>query len=373
MLVGVPKEVKNQEYRVGATPGLVHELCASGHKVVVETKAGIGIDASDADYRAAGAKISKSAKEIFGAADMVIKVKEPQAPERKMLRPGQVLYTYLHLAPDPAQLRDLVASRAVCIAYETITSPRGDLPLLTPMSQVAGLLSIQVASVCLQGNTGGKGMLLGGVAGVLPAKVVIIGGGVVGRNAARLAIGFGSDVTVIDRSPHVLETLASEMGTRVKTLYSNAANIAESVRDADAVIGGVLIPGASAPKLVTRKMIRSMKPGSVVVDVCIDQGGCFATAKPTTHADPSYVVDGVIHYCVGNMPGIVPHTSTYALVNSTSQHALRIANLGWRKALAGDPHLRNGLNVADGLITHPEVAHAAKAKHHDPMEVIGKA
>lgn len=370
MLIGVPKEIKNQEHRVGATPGLVHELCASGHKVVVETKAGSGIDASDADYRAAGAKITKSAKEVFGAADMVIKVKEPQAAERKMLRPGQILYTFLHLAPDPAQLKDLVASRAVCIAYETITSPQGGLPLLTPMSQVAGLLSIQMAAVCLQNDKGGKGMLLGGTTGVLPAKVVIIGGGVVGRNAARLAVGFGSDVTVIDRSLPVLESLASEMGTRIKTLYSNTTNIAESLRDADVVVGGVLIPGANAPKLVTRKMIRSMRPRSVVVDVCIDQGGCFQTSRVTTHADPTYVVDGVTHYCVGNMPGVVPHTSTYALVNSTSQHALRIASQGWRKALSSDPHLRNGLNVANGLITHAGVAQAAKAKCHDPMEVI---
>jgi len=372
MLVGIPKEIKNQEHRVGATPEMVHELVAGGHKAVVESGAGHGIGATDSDYRKAGAKIAKAAQDIFAASDMVIKVKEPQKSECKMLRPGQVLFTYLHLAPDPEQTRALVASGAVCIAYETITSGRGnELPLLTPMSQIAGRLSIQAAAACLQHDHGGPGLLMGGVTGVSPAKICIIGGGVVGRNAMRVAVGCGADVTVLDRSIPVLEQIATEMGPKVKTLYSNAANLSGSIADADVVVGGVLIPGAAAPKLVTRKMVRTMKPKSVVVDVCIDQGGCFETSRVTTHSDPTYVEHGVIHYCVGNMPGVVPRSSTYALTNATSQFAARLAKLGWRKALAEDAHFRDGLNVAEGKITHRQVAQDQRLKFVDPMEVIG--
>ncbi len=373
MIIGIPKEIKNEEHRVGATPEMVRELKASGHKVIMQAQGGEGIGASDASYKAAGAKISKSAEEIFGAADMIIKVKEPQKRECKMLRPGQVLFTYLHLAPDPEQAKGLAKSKAVCIAYETITSPRGDLPLLTPMSQIAGRLSIQAAAICLQNNYGGKGVLLGGVAGVLPARVVILGGGVVGRNAARMAIGFGSDVTVIDQSPYVLEQLMTEMGSKIKTLSSNTANIETSVNDADVVVGGVLIPGAAAPKLVKKRMVKAMKPGSVAIDVCIDQGGCFETAEITTHAKPTYMKYGVVHYCVGNMPGVVPRSSTYALTNATAPYVSQIAKLGWKKALGQDSHLLNGLNVCDGMITHREVAKSLRTTYHDPLHALKAA
>lgn len=356
MLIGVPKEIKNHEYRVGMTPTSVKEAVRNGHEVWVQTAAGSGIGASDADYTAAGAKIIATAAEIFAKADMIVKVKEPQAVERKMLRPGQILYTYLHLAPDPEQTKDLVASGAVCIAYETVTSPRGGLPLLAPMSQVAGRMSVQSGAHCLEKAQGGRGVLLGGVPGVAPAKVVILGGGVVGTNAAVVALGMGADVTILEKNTDRMEELVARFGTGIKTIYSTQGAVEDECASADMVIGGVLIPGAAAPKLVTKAMLKDWKPGSVLVDVAIDQGGCAETSKATTHAEPTYVVDGVIHYCVANMPGGVARTSTYALNNVTLPFALAIANKGWKKALLDDAHLRNGLNVADGKVTYKAVA-----------------
>ena len=356
MLIGVPKEIKNHEYRVGMTPESAREAIHHGHSVMVQASAGAGIGASDDEYRAAGASIIDTAEEIFAKADMIIKVKEPQAVERAMLRPGQILYTYLHLAPDPEQTKDLVASGAVCIAYETVTDNAGGLPLLKPMSQVAGRMSIQAGATALEKSHGGRGVLLGGVPGVSPAKVVVIGGGVVGSNAAQMAVGMGADVTILDRSPLTLERVATHFEARAKTRYSNQANLAECVAEADLVIGAVLIPGAAAPKLVTRPMLSTMKPGAVLVDVAIDQGGCFETSKATTHAEPTYVVDGIVHYCVANMPGGVARTSTYALNNVTLPHALAIADKGWKGALASDRHLLNGLNVWDGKVTYEAVA-----------------
>jgi alanine dehydrogenase len=356
MLIGVPKEIKNHEYRVGMTPTSVKEAVRHGHEVWVQANAGSGIGATDADYTAAGAKIIATAAEIFAKADMIVKVKEPQAVERKMLRPGQILYTYLHLAPDPEQTKDLVASGAVCIAYETVTSPRGGLPLLAPMSQVAGRMSVQSGAHCLEKAQGGRGVLLGGVPGVAPAKVVILGGGVVGTNAAVVALGMGADVTILEKNTDRMEELVARFGTGIKTIYSTQGAVEDECASADLVIGGVLIPGAAAPKLVTKAMLKDWKPGSVLVDVAIDQGGCAETSKATTHADPTYVVDGVIHYCVANMPGGVARTSTYALNNVTLPFALAIANKGWKKALLDDAHLRNGLNVADGKVTYKAVA-----------------
>ncbi len=356
MLIGVPKEIKNHEYRVGLTPTSVREAVSQGHTVWVETNAGIGIGAADAEYEAAGAKIIPTAAEIFAKADMIVKVKEPQAVERKMLREGQILYTYLHLAPDPEQTKDLVASGAICIAYETVTSARGGLPLLAPMSQVAGRMSIQSGAHCLEKAQGGRGMLLGGVPGVAPAKVVVLGGGVVGTNAAAMALGLGADVTIIEKSTDRMEELVARFGTGLKTIYSTKGAVEDECAQADLVIGGVLIPGAAAPKLVTKAMLKDWKPGSVLVDVAIDQGGCAETSKATTHAEPTYVVDGVIHYCVANMPGGVARTSTFALNNVTLPFALAIANKGWQKALMDDPHLRNGLNVARGKVTYKAVA-----------------
>ena len=356
MLIGVPKEIKNHEYRVGMTPISVREAVRNGHKVWVQANAGGGIGASDADYTAAGADIIKTAEEIFAKADMIVKVKEPQANERAMLREGQILYTYLHLAPDPEQTKDLVKSGAVCIAYETVTSARGGLPLLAPMSQVAGRMSVQSGAHSLEKAQGGRGMLLGGVPGVSPAKVVILGGGVVGTNAAAIALGMGADVTIIERSTDRMEELVARFGISTKTLYSTQGAIEDECAMADLVIGGVLIPGAAAPKLVTRKMLKDWKPGSVFVDVAIDQGGCAETSKATTHADPTYIVDGVIHYCVANMPGGVARTSTFALNNVTLPFAMAIANKGWKKALADDAHLKNGLNVAHGKVTYKAVA-----------------
>jgi alanine dehydrogenase len=356
MLIGVPKEIKNHEYRVGMTPTSVREAVRHGHQLWVEANAGAGIGASDADYVHAGAKIIPAAAEIFAKADMIVKVKEPQAAERKMLRPGQVLYTYLHLAPDPAQTKDLVASGAICIAYETVTSPRGGLPLLAPMSQVAGRMSVQSGAHCLEKAQGGRGVLLGGVPGVAPGKVVILGGGVVGTNAAIIALGMGADVTILEKNTDRMEELVARFGTSIKTIYSTQGAVEDECATADLVIGGVLIPGAAAPKLVTKAMLKDWKPGSVLVDVAIDQGGCAETSKATTHAEPTYVVDGVIHYCVANMPGGVARTSTYALNNVTLPFALAIANKGWQKALADDPHLRNGLNVANGKVTYKAVA-----------------
>ena len=356
MLIGVPKEIKNHEYRVGMTPTSVKEAVRNGHEVWVQTAAGSGIGASDADYTAAGAKIIATAAEIFAKADMIVKVKEPQAVERKMLRPGQILYTYLHLAPDPEQTKDLVASGAVCIAYETVTSARGGLPLLAPMSQVAGRMSVQSGAHCLEKAQGGRGVLLGGVPGVAPGKVVILGGGVVGTNAAVVALGMGADVTILEKNTDRMEELVARFGTAIKTIYSTQGAVEDECATADLVIGGVLIPGAAAPKLVTKAMLKDWKPGSVLVDVAIDQGGCAETSKATTHADPTYVVDGVIHYCVANMPGGVARTSTYALNNVTLPFALAIANKGWKKALSDDAHLKNGLNVADGKVTYKAVA-----------------
>ena len=356
MLIGVPKEIKNHEYRVGMTPTSAKEAVRHGHEVWVQANAGSGIGATDADYAQAGAKIIPTAEEIFAKADMIVKVKEPQAGERKMLRPGQILYTYLHLAPDPEQTKDLVNSGAICIAYETVTSPRGGLPLLAPMSQVAGRMSVQSGAHCLEKAQGGRGVLLGGVPGVAPGKVVILGGGVVGTNAAIIALGMGADVTILEKNTDRMEELVARFGTAIKTIYSTQGAVEDECATADLVIGGVLIPGAAAPKLVTKAMLKDWKPGSVLVDVAIDQGGCAETSKATTHADPTYVVDGVIHYCVANMPGGVARTSTYALNNVTLPFALAIANKGWKKALADDPHLLNGLNVANGKVTYKAVA-----------------
>jgi alanine dehydrogenase len=322
----------------------------------VQANAGAGIGSSDADYISAGAKIVVEAADIFAKAEMIVKVKEPQAVERAMLRENQILYTYLHLAPDPEQTKDLVKSGAICIAYETVTSARGGLPLLAPMSQVAGRMSVQSGAHCLEKAQGGRGMLLGGVPGVSPAKVVILGGGVVGTNAAAIALGMGADVTVIERSTDRMEELVARFGVSLKTLYSTQGAIEEECAMADLVIGGVLIPGAAAPKLVTKKMLKDWKPGSVFVDVAIDQGGCAETSHATTHAEPTYVVDNVVHYCVANMPGGVARTSTYALNNVTLPFALNIANKGWKKALHDDAHLRNGLNVAQSRVTYKAVA-----------------
>jgi len=356
--IGVPKEVKVHEYRVGLTPSSVREVVAHGHAVLVQTLAGAGIGATDADYQRAGATIVGGAAEVFGGADMIVKVKEPQAVERRMLREGQVLFTYLHLAPDPDQARDLIASRAICIAYETVTSPAGGLPLLAPMSEVAGRMSVQAGAHCLERAAGGMGVLLGGVAGVAPARIVILGAGVVGRNAAQMAVGSGAQVVVIDRSIDALRHLDAMLGSRVITVYSNRDNVEREVLRADLVVSGVLIPGAAAPKLVTREMLGRMKKGSVIVDVAIDQGGSAETSRPTTHAEPTFVVDGVVHYCVANMPGAVPRTSTYALNNATLPFVLALADHGWRAALKRDPHLKAGLNVAAGKVTYKEVAEA---------------
>lgn len=358
MRIGCPREIKNHEYRVGLTPESARELVAHGHQVLVESGAGLGIGASDDHYRAAGAEVVGDAATIFEAAEMVVKVKEPQAGERAMLRAGQILYTYLHLAPDPEQTADLLESGVIGIAYETVTGRQGGLPLLKPMSQVAGRMSIQAGATALEKAHGGRGVLLGGVPGVAPGKVCVIGGGVVGFNAAQMAVGLGADVTILDRDPEVLERLGIHFESRAKTRFSNKANLAECVAQADLVIGAVLIPGAAAPHLVTRDMLATMQPGSVLVDVAIDQGGCFETSHATTHSEPTYVVDGIVHYCVANMPGAVARTSTYALNNVTLPHALRIADLGWQEALRRDPHLADGLNVWQGKITCAPVADA---------------
>ncbi len=370
MRVGVPKEIKVLENRVGLTPASVHELVSRGHEVAVERNAGQGIGVDDAAYRDAGATIAASASDVFAAADMIVKVKEPQAEERARLRPGQILFTYLHLAPDPEQTTDLVASGAVCIAYETVTAATGGLPLLAPMSEVAGRMSVQAGAYFLEKPNGGRGILLGGVPGVAPGKVVILGGGVVGTHAATIAVGMGADVTVLDRSPEAMRALWRQFGTSLKTEFSTRAAVEAHVIGADLVVGGVLIPGASAPKLVTAAMIRKMQPGSVVVDVAIDQGGCFETSHATTHADPTYVVDGVVHYCVANMPGGVPRTSTFALNNATLPFTLALADKGWQRALSEDLHLRNGLNVAFGKITCRPVAEALGYKYVPPEAVM---
>lgn len=357
MLVGVPKEIKNHEYRVGLTPGNVRQLVAHGHQVIVQRGAGTAIGLTDELYTAAGATLVDEPQEIFARAEMIVKVKEPQPHECCMLRPGQILFTYLHLAPDPEQTRLLQQSGAVCIAYETVTDRNGGLPLLAPMSEVAGRMSIQAGAHCLEKSYGGIGILLGGVPGTPPAKVAVIGGGVVGTNAARMAIGLEAYVTVLDKSLDRLRQLDMQFGRRLNTVYSNDETVEQAVLEADLVIGAVLVPGASAPKVVSREMVRRMKPGSVLVDVAIDQGGCFETSHATTHDNPTYVVDGVIHYCVANMPGAVARTSTFALNNATAPFVLALADKGWRQALTDDVHLLNGLNVFEGRLTHPGLAH----------------
>ena len=370
MLIGVPKEIKNHEYRVGMAPASVREAIKHGHDVMVETGAGEGIGVSDAEYAKIGAEIVDTPEEIFARAELIVKVKEPQANERKMLREGQVLFTYLHLAPDPEQTADLVDSGAVCIAYETVTSPHGGLPLLAPMSKVAGRMAIQAGAYCLEHPHGGLGMLLGGVPGVDPAKVVVLGAGVVGTHATHIAVGMGADVWVIDRNPEAIEAHWKQFGRNTNTVFSTQDAIERHIADADLVIGGVLIPGAEAPKLVTAEMVRDMKAGSVIVDVAIDQGGCCETSRPTTHAEPTYIVDDVVHYCVANMPGGVPRTSTYALNNVTLPHVLALANQGYRHALMGDQWLRDGLNVHKGRITQREVARDLGYDYYAPEEAL---
>src|SRR5918911_5454904 len=358
MRVGVPREVKTQEYRVGLVPGSVRELVHHGHGVIVQTGAGFGIGISDEDYRRAGACIADAAEEVFATADMIVKVKEPQPQEIAWLREGQVLVAYLHLAADKAQAEGLLRSGAVCIAYETVTDARGGLPLLAPMSEVAGRMSVQVGAHYLEKEQGGRGVLLGGVPGVPAAKVVIVGGGVAGTNAARMAMGVEAWVTVIDKSLARLYELDLQFGSQLHTLYATLQNVESEVIAADLVIGAVLVPGAAAPKVVTREMVRRMAPGSVLVDISIDQGGCFETSRPTTHAAPTYVEEGVIHYCVTNMPAAVARTSTFALNNATLPFVLALADKGWRAALGEDPHLRRGLNIQAGRVTHAAVGQA---------------
>ena len=371
MRIGCPTEIKNHEYRVGLTPESARELIAHGHEVWIQSGAGLGIGADDAEYRQAGAVIKDGPEAIFAECEMVVKVKEPQAVERAQLREGQVLYTYLHLAPDPDQTADLVKSGVTAIAYETVTGPDGSLPLLKPMSQVAGRMSVQAGATALEKAHGGRGVLLGGVPGVLPGKVLVIGGGVVGFNAAQMAAGLGADVTILDRDPEVLERVGTFFEARAKTRFSNKANLEEAVCEADLVIGAVLIPGAAAPKLVTRDMLKCMQPGAVLVDVAIDQGGCFETSHATTHADPTYVVDEVVHYCVANMPGAVARTSTYALNNVTLPHALKIAEYGWQEAMRRDPHLAEGLNVHAGQVTYKAIADELGYDYRPIADLLG--
>ena len=359
MLVGVPKEIKDNEYRVGLVPSTVRELTDKGHRVMVETSAGAGAGLPDADYRSAGAEIVENADTVFGSAELIVKVKEPLAAERKKLHRGQVLFTYLHLAPDRAQTEDLLASGVTAIAYETVTGPQGTLPLLTPMSEVAGRMSPHVGAHCLEKENGGRGVLLGGVPGVGAASVLVLGGGVAGTNAALIASGMGADVTVLDRNPEALRRVATQLG-RVRTLFSTRDVIELLCRRADLVIATVLIPGATAPKLITAETVKAMKPGSVIVDVAIDQGGCAETSRPTTHSHPTYAVDDVVHYCVTNMPGAVARTSTFALNNVTTSFVLALADKGWRLALSADANLRNGLNIHDGHVTYRAVADALK-------------
>ena len=370
MKIGCPKEIKPQEFRVGMTPNAALEAVQNGHTVYIQAGAGLGAGFDDAAYTAAGAQILGTAEEVFAQSDMIVKVKEPQAGERKMLREGQVLFTYLHLAPDPEQTHDLIASGATCIAYETVTDRNGGLPLLAPMSEVAGRLAPQVGAWALQKANGGRGVLMGGVPGVGPAKVVVIGGGVVGTHAAKIAAGMGADVTILDRSIPRLRYLDDVFGREFKTGYSSAGLLEELLPQADMVVGAVLIPGAAAPKLVTRAQLKMMKPGAVLVDVAIDQGGCFETSKATTHQDPIYEVDGIIHYCVANMPGAVARTSTLALGNATMPFMLALANKGWKRACAEDVHLMNGLNVHAGKLTYAAVGEALGLPVTDPKSLI---
>ena len=371
MLIGVPKEVKNHEYRVGLVPASVRELVHHGHRVVMESNAGMGIGFSDDDYVQAGASILGTAGQVFGEAEMIVKVKEPQPEEYAQLREGQLLFTYLHLAPDEPQTTGLVESGCVAVAYETVTNARGGLPLLAPMSEVAGRMSVQVGAHCLEKEQGGSGMLLGGVPGVAASRVVIIGGGVSGTNAARMAMGMEAHVTVIDRSLERLYELDLQFGPMLNTIYSTVDAIERHVTGADLVIGAVLVPGAAAPKLVTRDMVKQMRPGSVLVDIAIDQGGCFETSKPTTHAEPTYVEEGAVHYCVTNMPGAVARTSTFALNNATLPFALALANKGYKKALGDDPNLKAGLNVAFGKVTYEAVAEAHGYDYVAPEAAVG--
>jgi len=373
MLVGLPREIKDNEFRVGLTPASVRELKAHGHQVLVEKGAGAGIDAPDEAYIKAGAEIVDTAAEVFKRAEMIVKVKEPQPQECKMLRPGQILFTYLHLAPDPEQARLIEASGAIAIAYETVTDAAGRLPLLAPMSEVAGRMAVQVGAVSLQKANGGRGVLLAGVPGVPPGKVVVLGGGVVGANAARIAHGMGADVTIFDRSIARLAQLDDLYGPHLKTCYSTTEAVEEAVFGADLIIGAVLVPGAAAPKLVTRAMLKHMRPGAVLVDVAIDQGGCFESSHATTHSDPTYIVDGIVHYCVANMPGAVARTSTFALNHATLPYALKLADKGWRAALSDDKNFRNGLNVAEGKITFAAVAEALGRPYHSAEALLGLA
>ncbi|OAN50402.1 alanine dehydrogenase [Magnetospirillum moscoviense] len=370
MKIGVPKEIKTHEYRVAMIPAAVRELTRHGHRVMVQKGAGAGIGCSDADYLAAGASLGADAQDVFATADLVVKVKEPQASEFALLRDGQVLFTYLHLAPDPAQANALVERGVTAIAYETVTDARGGLPLLAPMSEVAGRMSIQVGAHCLEKEQGGAGVLLGGVPGVPPGRVAILGGGVVGTNAARMAVGLGARVTIIDRSAARLAQLDEMFAGRVETAYATLDAIEQAVASADLAVGAVLIPGAAAPRLVSRELVAAMRPGSVVVDVAIDQGGCFATSRPTSHAEPTYVAEGVVHYCVTNMPGAVARTSAIALGHATLPFILDLADRGWGPALAENPHLAAGLNVHNGKITHPAVARALGMAYEDAAKFL---
>jgi alanine dehydrogenase len=370
MKIGVPKEVKNHEYRVGLIPSAVRQLTEQGHKVYVQTNAGTKIGLSDDFYQAAGAQIVESPEEIFGQSDLIIKVKEPQPFECQLLRPGQILFTYLHLAPDPEQAKMLMESGCVAIAYETVTDDQGGLPLLAPMSEVAGRMSVQAGARCLENSMGGLGVLLGGVPGVAQANVLILGGGVVGTNAARIALGMGARVTILDRSLKRIRELDALFGAQAQILYSTPDLVEEGVEAADLVIGAVLVPGAAAPKLIREDMLVTMKPGAVLVDVAIDQGGCFETSRPTTHAQPTYIVDDIVHYCVANMPGAVARTSTFALNNATLPHICDLANKGWQRSLSDNTHLQNGLNVCEGNITHEAVAQALGQSFMEAKELV---
>jgi alanine dehydrogenase len=363
MLVGTPKEIKDSEYRVGLVPSTVRELIAAGHQVVIESGAGLGAGLSDADYEAAGAEIVANADAVFSRAEMIVKVKEPLSSERKKFRREQILFTYLHLAPDRVQTEDLIASGVTAIAYETVTSPQGTLPLLTPMSEVAGRMAPQAGARCLENGNGGRGVLLGGVPGVPPADVVILGSGVAGTHAAIISVGMGATVTVVDRNPEALRRISNQLGARVRTVFSTRDAVEAVCKRADLVIGTVLIPGAAAPKLISAATVKAMKLGSVIVDVAIDQGGCSETSRPTTHSNPTYLVDGIVHYCVTNIPGAVARTSTFALNNCTLPFVLALADNGLRRALDENPHLRNGLNLHAGMITNRAVADALKLKY----------
>ncbi|MBB1487824.1 alanine dehydrogenase [Oceanospirillum sediminis] len=371
MIIGIPKEIKNQEYRVGLTPAGVKELTQRGHQVMVQKDAGSAIGFFDLNYQAAGAEIVPEAETIFSKADMVVKVKEPQPEEYRRLRPGQLLFTYLHLAPDPDQTEGLIQSGCTAIAYETVTDEHGGLPLLAPMSEVAGRLSVQAGARCLEKSMGGRGVLLGGVPGVESGHVTIIGGGVVGENAARMALGLGAEVTLLDRSVARLRELDHRYQGRLKTLYSTTESVLQCIRRSDLVIGAVLVPGAAAPKLISREMLKQMIPGSVLVDVAIDQGGCFETSRATTHDNPVYIEEGIVHYCVANMPGAVARTSTLALTNATMPFVLALAEKGWQHALKDDKHLMNGLNIHAGQVTNQAVAESLSYAYTNPTKIVG--